>query len=244
MTTPLASPGTLSWAGLGAVWVASLLGSLHCVAMCGPLAGLAVGGAQGRARRWLAAWHSLGRLGVYVVIGGVAGAIGASFERVGQWVQIQRLAMIVAGGLLLLWGAYHVAVALGATPVSWRNPALGRALVKIQRTPPTRRALSLGALSGALPCGWLWSFAIAAAGTGYIARGALVMAVFWLGTVPAMVGALAAVAPAVRYLRARMPLVTAIVITALGLATLYLRAPLLARSADGPATMSCHRGGR
>ncbi len=81
----------------------------------------------------------------------------------------------------------------------------------------------MGAITGLIPCGWLWAFVITAAGTGSPVSGALVMLAFWLGTVPAMVGLLAFAGPVLARLRARMPAVTAVALIALGLGTLALR---------------------
>lgn len=49
------------------------------------------------------------------------------------------------------------------------------------------------------------------------------MTAFWLGTVPAMVGLLGLAGPLVAHLRARLPLVTALALIAIGLATLGMR---------------------
>ena len=51
---------------------------------------------------------------------------------------------------------------------------------------PLPRSLGIGLLTAFLPCGWLYLFAAYAAGTGSPARGAMVMAAFWLGGVPAL----------------------------------------------------------
>src|SRR5690606_18807129 len=56
------------------------------------------------------------------------------------------------------------------------------------------RAALLGVSTGLLPCGWLYAFALSAAATGSARDGALVMAAFWLGSVPALVGVGAIVA--------------------------------------------------
>ena len=81
----------------------------------------------------------------------------------------------------------------------------------------------MGTLTGLLPCGWLWAFVITAGGSGHVASGAAVMAAFWLGTVPAMVGVLGVLGPALGRLRARMPAITAIALIAVGLGTLAMR---------------------
>lgn len=212
---------------IATVFAASLVGSLHCVAMCGPLASLAMGQGAGRGR--FAAGHALGRLGVYALLGALAGLAGGTFDLAGRALNVQRFAMIVAGGVLLAWGLYHLAVALGMRPIAVKNALYRKSLVRLQKTPPGRRAVLMGSLSGLLPCGWLWSFVILAAGTGNVLGGLAVMTVFWAGTVPALTGALTLFEPVLRYLRQKLPLVTAITVVVLGLAALSMRAPLLAR---------------
>jgi len=49
------------------------------------------------------------------------------------------------------------------------------------------RALLTGLGTTLLPCGWLYVFVATAGGTGSVRDGVLVMAIFWLGTVPALV---------------------------------------------------------
>ena len=49
------------------------------------------------------------------------------------------------------------------------------------------------------------------------------MAVFWLGTVPAMTGVLAFGGPVIDWLRRRLPAVTAVALIVLGLGTLAMR---------------------
>ncbi len=213
----------MTLAVLGGIAATSVLGSVHCVAMCGPLVGLH-GGARTVA---LAVVHALGRLITYATIGALAGLVGSALDLAGGFAQVQRAATIVAGIAIVTWGV----VALLGTQV--RTPrhaaaepgtsAFAAGLVQIRTRRPARRALLVGVLTGLLPCGWLWAFAITAAGTGHPVTGALVMTAFWLGTVPAMVGMLALAGPLVSRLRARMPVVTAAVLIGLGITTLAAR---------------------
>ncbi len=206
---------------LPAILMASLLGSLHCVAMCGPLVGLHGGVRTVR----LALIHALGRLTTYVALGMLAGLAGRALDLAGDLAVVQRAATIVAGTVIVLWGGYQLAVALGARRAS-RQPshtAFGTALIQIQLRRPASRAWLIGVLTGLLPCGWLWAFVIAAAGTGHVVGGALVMAVFWLGTVPAMTGVLAFGGPLLAWLRVRIPVITGIALIVLGLGTLASR---------------------
>jgi hypothetical protein len=84
---------------------------------------------------------------------------------------------------------------------------------------PLPRALTIGLLTALLPCGWLYAFAIIAAGAGTALGGAAVMAAFWLGTVPILVSLGVGVQALTGTLGRRIPLVTAILIVLLGLYT-------------------------
>ena len=88
---------------------------------------------------------------------------------------------------------------------------------------PLPRALSIGLLTAFLPCGWLYAFAIVAAGTSSLLWGAAVMAAFWLGTVPILVSVGTAVQTFSGTLGRRIPLATAILIVVLGLGTIAER---------------------
>ncbi len=221
---------------LPAIMLSSVVGSLHCVAMCGPLLGLHGGVHTLR----LAGLHALGRLTTYAMLGALAGLVGRAVDLAGDLGAVQRAATIVAGGVVIGWGVYQLAIALG-----WRarssgagGTAFSAGLVRIGTRKPATRAWLVGVLTGLLPCGWLWAFVITAAGTGDPLRGALVMGVFWLGTVPAMTGVLALGGPLVHWLRERMPAVTAVTLIVLGIGT------LATRWADAGATQlsrpSCH----
>jgi len=178
------------------VLVASILGSLHCAAMCGGLVAFYVGDPASRRARDAAVSHlcyNAGRLLAYTLIGALAGAIGAAFDQFGALVGIQRVVGAVAGALIVLWGSASLLGTLG-----WRVPRLEappalaglirRGVASLGGHDPRTRALVIGLLTGCLPCGWLYAFVVTAAGTGTAAAGAATMAVFWLGTLPAMAG--------------------------------------------------------
>ncbi len=206
---------------LPAILASSFVGSIHCVAMCGPLVGLHGGAKTMR----LALVHALGRLTTYATLGALAGLVGRAVDLAGDLGAVQRAAPIVAGGVVIAWGLFQLAIALG-----WvRDPSLGSGgafastLVRIGSKRAATRAWLVGVLTGLLPCGWLWAFVVTAAGTGSPLVGAIVMIVFWLGTVPAMTGVLTMTGPIIRRLRTRMPAVTAVVLIALGVTTLATR---------------------
>lgn len=201
----------------------SLAGSLHCIAMCGPLAGM-----HGSTRSWrLAASHAAGRLLTYVLLGTVGGALGGGLDLAARLGPVQQVATLLGGAVVIGWGGWQLGTALGWLR-STSAPRLGRfgqGLARIRTRRPTLRAGLAGVLTGLLPCGWLWAFVITAAGTGHPLDGAAVMAAFWLGTVPAMVGLLRLAGPGLMAVRRRLPVVTAVALIAVGLASLALRWP-------------------
>lgn len=204
---------------LATILVTSLAGSLHCLAMCGPLVGLV-----GEHSLRLAVVHALGRLITYVVLGAAAGLVGGAVNLAGRVGQVQHAATIVAGAIILVWGVRTIAIARSWwTPRRAGGAAFARGLVRLRGRRPAIRAWIAGALTGLVPCGWLWAFVVSAAGTGSMLAGATVMAAFWLGTVPAMTGLLAFAGPVIDRLRRRMPAITAAALVVLGLGTLAMR---------------------
>src|SRR5207253_860845 len=91
---------------------------------------------------------------------------------------------------------------------------------------PVLRALLLGSASALLPCGFLYGFALAAAATGSASKGAAVMAAFWLGNLPALLGFGFVLSGALTRLRKHLPMLSAATLFALGVITLNERVRL------------------
>lgn len=213
------------------VFVASLLGSLHCAGMCGAFVAFAVGlddpdAARKRAR--LHAAYNSGRLVTYVTLGAVFGALGGALDLAGSMVGVSRVAAMVAGAALIVFGGSHLLRALGvrlgpARPPRFMQSALRAAHRGAMALPPVRRALVIGLMTTLLPCGWLYAFVAASAGTGGAATGALTMAVFWVGTLPILVGVGAGVRAISGPLGARLPVVMPLLVIGAGLFTIFSR---------------------
>jgi sulfite exporter TauE/SafE len=158
-----------------------LAGGPHCVAMCGA-ACAGIGQAAGP-RSASAMWtFQLGRLVGYSALGAIA---AASIEGIG-WLSVQTVVLrpvwtlfhvaALVLGLLLLWTAQQPVWLEGAARRLWsgaRSLAAGWG-----RGAP----LAMGMLWTFLPCGLLYSALLVAAMTGRVVDGALVMALFVLGT--------------------------------------------------------------
>ncbi len=202
----------------------SVVGSLHCAGMCGPIVAFYAGGDEAKWRqRWQAhvAYHG-GRGVGYAGLGAVAGAIGAAADLAGTAAGLGRVAVVVAGAVMVMWG-----IALLFAAGGWQVPHVGlparlqERIVMIMRRlrdrPPTARALLIGLATALMPCGWLYGFAVMAAGTGSVATGALVMTAFWIGTVPVLLGIGVGVQAVVGRLRRHVPVLAAMVLILIGL---------------------------
>jgi sulfite exporter TauE/SafE len=171
----------------GMVLLASLTGSLHCVGMCGPLVIIA----EGDAKRWpSAAIYHTARLGSYVALGAISGALGGWLfgpDRILlSWVASITMAIVF---LHLAWKLFR-----GETPhlplpsfaMQWLQKTWGRS-IKTRHVPYLKPFL-MGLLTPLLPCGWLYAFVIGAVATESAGFGMMLMSFFWLGTLPALLG--------------------------------------------------------
>jgi sulfite exporter TauE/SafE len=222
------------------VFVASLVGSLHCVGMCGPFVAFAIGaGENGSAINWRLAWvYHLGRLLTYAALGAVSGALGAAIDLGGREAGFANAAAIAAGAVMIAFGVtsllkikgVRVPGADGPAPVKKALFVAQRAAMKLQ---PAPRAFTIGLLTTLLPCGWLYAFVAMAAGTASPVVGAATMATFWFGTLPALVALGVGLQKITGAFAARLPAVSAVVLVIVGLLTIGNRLALA--SAEAPA---------
>ena len=206
------------------VFFASLLGSVHCAGMCGGFIAFYAGSdATGGRARWFGHLaYSGGRLLTYSILGVFAGWLGRAVDLAGSFAGVGRIAAVLAGLSMVAWGSVGVLRALGLSlprlPLPARLERLyGRSLQTMRGRPPVVRAAILGLASTLLPCGWLYAFAVTAAGTASPLWGAAVMASFWLGTLPMLVGLGAAVQHLAGPLRRHLPAVSALALVCVGL---------------------------
>lgn len=214
-----------------AVLSASLLGSMHCVGMCGPFCGIAVSGGRSRSEAFSlhAAYHG-GRLLTYTLVGVAAGAAGALLDLASTLAGLQPIALALAGGAMVLFGLAEIARScdwrIGLARFGhWKPPARWTRLVQrgqrfAARQSALPRALTIGLLTTLLPCGWLYAFVVTAAGSGGPLQGGAVMAVFWMGTLPVMLSLGVGVRRLSGVLGARLPAVTAAALIVVGFLTL------------------------
>ncbi|MDR3633321.1 MAG: sulfite exporter TauE/SafE family protein [Isosphaeraceae bacterium] len=168
-----------------------LLGSSHCVGMCGGFAltvGLDARSVSENLRRQLL--YSLGRVGTYSFCGLCAGFAGVWLQRRAGWlIDLQSILCVVAG-VVLVWQGLRAtgwipgrAPSLGGAPACLTGGILGPFLT----APRGYEVFVAGVVNGFLPCGLVYGYLTLASSTASLGQGLLMMSLFGVGTVPVMV---------------------------------------------------------
>jgi uncharacterized protein len=215
------------------VFTIGLLGSAHCIGMCGGLVLAVTQMNPGRGGRHLhQSLYFVGKTATYALFGVAAGAFGAAIGLALSGFQ---------GAVSVTLGVAMVAIGLGLCGVTRRfeglqrfpgmravSGQLGRLMGR--RTPAA--TFGLGMLNGLLPCGLVYAMLVKAAATGSVAGGAATMAVFGLATIPALYVTGMAGFLLRPQLRLRLSQVGGVMVILLGLLTVFRGAPALAASLD------------
>ncbi len=183
------------------LFLAGFAGSFHCIGMCGGFA--CALGADPRGAGATSVRHVLyntGRLTTYCFLGGLAGGLGQALctslgLRTDQGTSFlsasldagQRALAVMAGLLMIIMAlsffglrGWHRATS------SFGGSTLVISLRGLLRTPGHAAPLAFGVLNGFLPCPLVYAMVAQAASTADVLSGCLTMAVFGLGTFPAM----------------------------------------------------------
>ena len=182
--SPASTQGAGTWDAAVAALTLGVAGSLHCFAMCGPLACASLGSNSRSRGRAIVAYQGA-RVASYALTGAVLGASGRElfgafsfpFGRVLPWLMVAALgatALDLGKRIKPLPGVSHLLRRLA--PLGARFTAEGRGAM-------------MGALTPLLPCGLLYGLYASALAAGSAARGAQLMGLFALGAIPALVAA-------------------------------------------------------
>lgn len=169
-------------------FLVGILGSLHCVGMCGPIA-LALPIAPTGGMRFLGSrvLYNLGRIVTYVALGALLGSIGAIAAVTGMQ---QTLSIVI--GCTMLVGVCLPAVAQKLSTrlhvVQTFHSFLRRSLGALLRHRTFPALFLIGIVNGFLPCGFLYVALAGAATIGNATRGMIFLAGFGAGTLPLMLG--------------------------------------------------------
>ncbi|WP_405295767.1 sulfite exporter TauE/SafE family protein [Algibacter sp. Ld11] len=175
---------------LFSAFILGLLGSFHCVGMCGPIAFMLPVDRNNALKKVLQIGiYHFGRLLAYSIIGLVFGLIGKSLYLFG----FQQQLSIFIGILMILvvlipqktFNKYNFSKPIYRI-ISKVKSSLGSAMKR--KTLDT--FLTIGFLNGFLPCGLVYMAVFAAIAGGNALNGSLYMACFGLGTIPLMTTAI------------------------------------------------------
>jgi sulfite exporter TauE/SafE len=175
-----------------------LFSTLHCIGMCGGIMGaLALSLPPGIRQRparlalYLAAYN-LGRIASYALGGALLGTLGAELYSLvsPRWgylaLQATAALLLVGTGLYLAgWFPRFALIERIGQPLWRRIEPLGRRLIPVKSLP---QALAYGLVWGWLPCGLVYTALLITVVSGDGPHGALFMAAFGLGTLPAVTG--------------------------------------------------------
>jgi len=171
-----------------------LLGSTHCLGMCGGIVGALTLGLKEDIRRspmrlfpYLLAYN-VGRIASYAVAGAAIGYLSAQILRIAPPESARLIVKLVSGGFMLLLGCYlagwwpALAVLEKLGGKLWtRIEPLGRKFLPVNHP---LKALGFGLIWGWLPCGMVYAALAWALAAGNATDGALLMIAFGLGTLP------------------------------------------------------------
>ena len=172
-----------------AAFLVGLVGSLHCIGMCGPIAiALPVPDSSNLSFFTGRILYNLGRVVTYSFLGAILGLLGGRIALVGA----QQVVSIILGVVIIIavllpqkyknYFAQHLIVQKLAQPLKEN--------IGILFKKGTFSAMFLiGILNGFLPCGLVYVALAGAIASGNAISGASVMILFGLGTVPAMFAA-------------------------------------------------------
>jgi sulfite exporter TauE/SafE len=166
--------------------ILGLLGSFHCVGMCGPIAFLLPLDRKSKAKRafQLVSYHS-GRLFMYGLLGAIFGSLGRGLNLFGM----QQHISIAIGVLMIMviliptktFNHYNFSKPIYRL-VGKLKSAMGKQLKR--KDPGT--FFTMGYLNGLLPCGLVYMAIFGAVASGSFINGGLYMLGFGLGTIPLM----------------------------------------------------------
>lgn len=207
-------PVMMSNLSLYAVFLTGLLGGVHCAGMCGgivsalgmmhqkgvgSLRGIPVSSGESAmavsARSAVVpsaivpvSLYNLGRISTYTLLGTVAGAVGSMAWMMDSILPIQQTAYLISNLLLVLMGLYVIGIKRLASIVEKAGAGLWQHISPLATRTLTRsgagNSIVAGGLWGLVPCGMVYAVLSAALVSGSAVKGAMLMLVFGLGTLP------------------------------------------------------------
>jgi len=168
-----------------------ILGSGHCLGMCGGITSMltsALSSQQTSQHYLLSLSYHIGRIISYSIIGAIVGYSGSvAAKNIGLPLAGLR---VVAAIFLILLGLYLGQWLMLLSKIEKIGKKLWQYISPLSKrfipVDSLSKALGLGLLWGWLPCGLVYSTLTWSMASGSLTQGALIMAFFGLGTLPAL----------------------------------------------------------
>lgn len=207
----------------GLAFMAGVLGSGHCVGMCGALVSgcFMKSGASKSYFPYLV--YQIARILVYTLVGFAAAALGVVLVSSGMLGKVQSLLQMFVGAVVIVlalgilgWIPFQGSVRLLPMTVLRRGFAESRA------QGPILGATIAGLLNGLMPCPLTFAMAVKATSATTIMEGGLLMLTFGSGTLPTMLFVSVAFGKMSAHFRGLMLKAAAFIMIAMGCNTIYM----------------------
>jgi sulfite exporter TauE/SafE len=180
----------------GSAFLLGLLGTGHCLGMCGPLV-VALPGRYGRRRAHL--FYHAGRILTYTLTGAILGALGSGLgygadhvsHPVLNWTSRFQILMSLVSALLLA-GLGLIRLGLLREPdwltnlAPWKIPGYNATMGKIKARAGSAWLFVMGLMLGLLPCGLSYAAFARALSARSPSIGAVLTLAFGIGTLPGL----------------------------------------------------------
>lgn len=207
----------------GLAFMAGVLGSGHCVGMCGAL----VSGCfmkPGMSKSYLPYFaYQIARIFVYTLVGFAAATLGVVLVSSGVFGQVQSILQMIIGAVVIVlalgilgWIPFQGSVKL--LPMN----VLRRGYAESRSKGPLLGATIAGLLNGLMPCPLTFAMAVKATSATTIMEGGLLMLTFGAGTLPTMLFVSVAFGKMSAQFRGLMLKSAALIMIAMGCNTIYM----------------------
>ena len=201
-----------------ASFIAGLSGSLHCIGMCGGLVTASCNGGKDIFK------YQVGRLIGYLVLGTGAFAVGYILRGIVPFHWGPLVSGIFLGLMFIYWGVQSLQGRKAEIPLpNFLRKVYQYSFRNFVSQTGTFRSFIVGLISILLPCGLIYGLIIAALGVGNFQNVILSLVFFWLGTLPAMVGAPQLIKKVLGPLKKKLPKAYAIAFIVIGVITIVGR---------------------
>ncbi len=207
----------------GLAFMAGVLGSGHCLGMCGAL----VSGyfmKAGPSKRYLPYFmYQLARIFVYTMVGFAAAALGFVLVSSGVFGKVQSILQMFIGAIVIIlalgilgWIPFQGSVRL--LPMN----LLRRGYAESRTKGPLLGATIAGLLNGLMPCPLTFAMAVKATSATTVMEGGLLMLTFGAGTLPTMLFVSLAFGKMSAHFRGLMLKSAALIMIVMGCNTIYM----------------------